>query len=60
MLATAMTAACVVPASALAADSSTEVVDQLDQAAAVEQAAPAAANAAVELPSRTLLLPLGE
>ena len=65
MLATAMTAACVVPASALAADSSTEVVDQLDQAVAVEQAAPAAANAAVELPSTgadnaALSLPGGE
>ncbi len=65
MLATAMTAACVVPASALAADSSTEVVDQLDQAVTVEQAAPAASNAAVELPSTgadnaALSLPGGE
>ena len=45
-----MTAVCVVPASALAADSSAEVVNQFDAAVAVEQTSPAEANTAVELP----------
>ena len=47
LLPTVVAAVCILPASALATDASMALVDQLDQAVAAEQAAPAVDNAAL-------------